>query len=146
MAYFADLLTGLRAGIATAWPEVKAAGIYEARQLATIPWEDKAGSLPLAVIDLDLGESEWPAAVEGDAGTATIYYVCGTSVTADALWAKLEALRAQIGPDGTDLTAGQVLGTRLTCSLNLPVNQYFLNTGKPFYAGALVARLIIHEA
>jgi len=82
--------------------------------------------------------------------TTTIYRIVGPADVDDVtgLIEDLEAFRSALWPDdrSNPLTAGQVEEyPTISDSMNLPVNAYFLNTAKPFYAGAVIVRIIIGE-
>jgi hypothetical protein len=134
--------------VGTAWPEVVANGIYRGRDLARIPFDEKAGTgeLPLVVLDLEAAPNgEWGLANRVDAITARIYRVGADSESPDDLVEALEGLRAALWPTGFSgaMTSARILDyPEVSDSLETTPNRYFLMTGKPFYSGMVTVRMI----
>lgn len=143
-SYYVGLITAVRSVVGTAWADTLTGGIYNANETATIPFEDLAGSLPLAIMDFDSREGEWAADAPTEEVEVTVYRVVADSENVEALIAKLETLRDSIYDTG--FSVGEVVGyPRVSWSINLPLNQYFLSTQKPFYAGAVMVRVLMEE-
>lgn len=143
--YLEDLRAALVTVINATWDDLTA--INHPQEMARIPWEQCA--FPLCVLDLDpVPSPEWGIGNRADLVTVTINRVIRDSESRGALLENLEALRTALWPDnGTEpLAAGQVLDyPAVTDTMNLPVNQYFLAAGRPYYAGAVVAKILIGE-
>lgn len=150
----ADIYTpfhdALRSAIGTVWTDVPAKGIYLDVQLMRVPWEAKvaAGGLPLAFVEYVLRpDPRWGLANRSESGQVTVYYLCADStlVESGVLGTKLEALRAQIRSG--DLGANAQVLTNPTCSVSagLPPNQYFGQSDRPYWAGAVSFEVLIGE-
>lgn len=144
-AYLEDLRVALTDVIQATWPEVEAGGIYRSRQLGRIPWAQKTP--PVCVLDLDPAPTgEWGLTNRTDLVTVTIYYIVRDSpddADALALVEKLEALRDALWPFYDATSGGQTVAyPRVTDSLGLPANQYFLAQQKSYWAGAVIAQVV----
>ena len=149
MAYYADFRAALRAEIGAAWPEVVGHTIYDAIELLAIPFERKAGGgtpeLPLCVLDIDRrADPTWGADATHEAWDVAIYRVMKND---DDLTAAEEALTVlQRRLYNNPLPLGFLTAWPGTSfSMRLPLNQYFLSTGKPFWAGAVLPRYVLGE-
>lgn len=138
------IFDNVRAAIGTGWPECKPNGIYTALEVVTVSMNKKAESsqLPFAAFDYEPGEgTEWGIDNEVDDGELTVYYVTSDGTTIPALLQKLESLRDTLYDTG--ITNAQVIGfPSVSISFQLPLNQYFASTQRPFRCGAVRCRLI----
>lgn len=151
-AYIPELRDAIRTLVNTTWADVAENGVELAREIARIPFEAKAaaGELPFVVLDFHgVPSGEWGISNRADVFEVTIYRVNDLSEDADELMDNLELLRTALWPDTGDaetLSVGQVIEyPQITDSPALLMNQYFLNTGKDFYAGAVIARVVVGE-
>ena len=141
-------ITSLRARLATVWPEAIKHGSYHAAQIARVSFEEKArrGEVPFVAFDMQMRRSmRGGSANQVKEGPVAIYYVVTDDVLLeDTLITKLETLRASLfGPTATDLDYGQVMADPdISFSLELPLNQYFLNSQRPFLGGAVIAQML----
>jgi hypothetical protein len=147
MAYLVSVIQALTSAIGAAWPECKANGVYHVLQAARLTLDLKVenGALPFAVIDWDLGPAaEWGLVNRVDDGEVVLYRVADDSEGLDTLVRKLEALREVLW--NTDISPGQIVEwPAVSFSLDLPLNDYFLRTQRPFSCGAVVCRLVVGE-
>jgi hypothetical protein len=149
MGYYSEWRAHLRAEVGAAWPEVVGNGIYDALELLLIPFERKAGTapikLPLCVLDIDRrADPSWGAGATHEAFDTAIYRVMKNDDDLDAAEERLIVLQRRL------YTVRMPLGfltawPGTSFSMRLPLNQYFLSTGKPFWAGAVVARYVLGE-
>lgn len=150
--YQNDVRSALVAVVNSVWTDVRVNGIYRAQELARIPWETKASAnqLPICVIDLEPTPTlDYGMANRSDTITATIYRIVKDSEDHPSLMLKLEALRTALWPDSNfnPLNEGQVMEyPTLSDSMNLAVNDYFLKTAKPYWAGAVIVQVQAGEA
>lgn len=139
-AYLNTLLDATRTLLVATWTDVPVNGVYRASELAAISWDTR--SLPLAVLDHKEIRGEWGMTNRTSEHIIWCYYVHGDVTTPDGRNTKLEALRSAFMPDAQTNplgSNGQVLEWPLVDdSAELPVNQYFLTTGKPVWAGAVI--------
>jgi hypothetical protein len=144
------VIDDVRAAVGAACTETKANGIYFGLQIGRVPLERKAaaGQLPLVILDWSPREgTEWSIDGQIDDGDFYIYFVTDDS-DADAdtvpeLIAKAEAVRDRLYGTGLTVGTAQVIGyPRVSASHTLPLNQYFLLTGRPFHCVACIARVI----
>lgn len=146
-SYYADLFAAVREAVVAVWPETAASGVYQGVEIGQIPFERKAedDELPFAIVDFDLVESgEWGIQNAVDDGLVTIYRVASRDDDLDSLVEELEALRTRLY--SVALAEGQVRDyPSLSFGAGLPLNQFFLVTQRPFWAGAVRARVIVGE-
>lgn len=147
--YYASLFDTVRDVIGSAWPDVPANGIYDAIALATVPFKEKAtsGALPLAMVDYRLESSgELGVVNRVDEGILSIYFIAKNTTRVTDLTTRLETLRNLLWPDvPTDpLSPGQVMEyPSVSWSMDLALNDYFLRTMQPVWAGVVMARIAV---
>lgn len=135
----------------TVWPAVKPNGVYRTRDILKKDFAKKinAAQLPLLVLDLDPRPwEEGPLTVRADLVTTSIYLVVGDDVTGDELVQELEAMRSALYPDDRSepLETGQVMQyPRISDSIELPVNSFFLRQGWTCYAGVVMTSILTGE-
>lgn len=134
---YADLLEELRAIIAAEWAEVIPNGIWRTNELLRISFDQT--NKPLAVIDLDFRSYDGMAADDrAERGPITIYYVVHNSSSIDDVEAKLEGMVNRLHEDRASYSFWQETNASQSTSIRLPLNEYFIASQQPYWAGAVI--------
>lgn len=147
--FYADMHAAWREVIGLAWPEVPANGIYHSKELARIPFQEKAaaGELPFAVIDYDLDPTgQLGVSNRSERGLVTVTRVFREDDDWDGQMEQAEILRNTIKPDdhSNPFAVGQVFGNpKITGSVNSTVNLFLLSTMRPFYSVAVISDYVV---
>lgn len=139
--YLEDLRTGIITVINATWPDLTA--IDHPQELARIPWE--RATFPRCVLDLNpVPYHQGARTAREDLVTTTISRVMKDNETRAELLEHLESLRLAFWPDNRShpVTDAQVMEyPQVTDSMALPVNSFFLNSGRPYYCGAVIVKI-----
>lgn len=108
--YIQPLYDAVRAKVLTAWPDVEAAGVFEAEHIADIPWGDLKNKAPFAAIQVtSVARVQRGLANRHFQVGITVYRMQRVNGPSGRLLTQLEALR--------DL----LLGAKLNCGPVLPM-------------------------
>lgn len=147
--FHVNLRTAMRKRVAQVWPDCVTGGIYTSTMRFTrVMFEDKATSLPCAVLELNLQpdvNGRWGADNIVDEGEVTIYRIVGDSEDEEELLANLERMRKSLldsDPIYIDAQAQCIDQAAISDSFNLPINQFLITTQRPFVAGAVIVRIV----
>lgn len=140
---FTPVINGLRAVMASAWPEVVPNGIWRSEEALMRSYEREL-ALPYAIIDLP----RWPVSdrdgIRNRAWRApfSLYYVAETEGDFDALTAKLSALADALE---APLPAGQIIPPNVTPSTGQEVagNPMLVLLNATQRAGAITGTVMV---
>jgi hypothetical protein len=144
--YYAPLMAALREAIGAAWPDVVANGIFRPQEFALLALQDRVGDLPAAVVDVELRPSaEWGRTNDVEDGEIVIYRIENLDPAGfEDLEETLQLLQTRLRDVALDM--GQVIGLpRISTSMTLPLNDYFFQNKRPYWAGAVIPRVIVGQ-
>ena len=100
------LFVALRAVIASAWPEVVSAGIYEADHADQVPWASLGVPRAVVTIGAMTATTEWGSTLDNYIATVEITYLCQIAGPLSQIRAKLMGIRRAINLSAIDTPQG----------------------------------------
>lgn len=143
-AYLGQLVTDLRALLATNWSEVKANGIWEYRHINMVPWQDL--TLPYAVMVFPefTTDDRWGVTNDAYSGQVELYYVGEDLGEASTQITKMETVRTYLIQNG--LTGALIpIVSDVTWNDDIEPNIIFRDKNYTSRASRLTVEIVVGE-